>query len=324
MPTLNSVVLIGATELARPLLRAYVRHENVGDVILVDPDPQARAALMADFGIIKHETDDLASALKLARPQWADLCCPAAQRLAYLRQVTEAELDAILERPLAPTAQECDEIIALAEASGRRVMACVPQWFLPAHQRMGGLLTSGEIGEKLAGTVIASGGGADPWQVAHEAITFVQHFLGATEAVYASLSAHGDGEAAERAPATLLLQLELAAGRRASITICSQPALSMWAEERRVLGTEGMLLVRDNPEDEMPLVLFAGADFRPIRVAGPPEVRKWAAREAVLRLADALIAGEPAPVTLEDAREVVAVWEAAQLSAATQARVALG
>jgi len=196
----------------------------------------------------------------------------------------------------------------------------MPQWFLPAHQRMGGLLTSGEAGEKLAGMVIASGGGQDPWHVAHEGIAFLQRFLGDAASVRATLSSPAaTAETVDETgnAVTLLVQLELPWGRQGSITICCQPRLSLWAEERRVFTTEGMLLVRDNPEDEMPLVMFAGSDFRPIRVVNPPQVREWAAREAVMRISDALIAGTPGPVTVQEARQVVAAWEAAQRSAAT-------
>lgn len=324
MPTPITVVLIGAGELVRPHLRAYVRHEDVGDVVLVERDPEARAALRAEFGIIRYEAEDLASALRQVRPGWVDLCCPPQERLAYLREAAQAGLDAIVERPVAATAADCDEMIALAETSGRRVLACMPQWFVPAHQRMGGLLTSGEAGERLAGMVIASGGGQDPWHVAHEGIAFLQRFVGEAEAVRAMLSspAVAGGTAGETDGAlTLLVQLELPSGRQGSITICCQPQLPLWAEERRVFTTEGMLLVRDNPEDEMPLVMFAGSDFRPIRVVNPPQVREWAAREAVMRMTDALIAGTPAPVTVQEARQVVATWEAAQHSAATGERV---
>lgn len=323
-----TVALIGAGETARPHLRAYVRHEDVRDVVLVDPDPAARAALCADFGIIKYEADDLESALKLARPQWADLCCPPVERLGYLRQAVEAGLDAILERPLAGTVEECEEIVAVAQSCERRVMACMPQWFLPAHQRMGGLLTSGEAGEKLAGMVIASGGGEDPWHVVHEAIAFLQRFFGPAGAAYASATAPmapcdtiGSPGGAE--PMALQVQLEFTGGRQAGVVVCYQPDLQTWAEERRLFTTGGMLLVRDNPEDEMPLVMFAGSEFRPIRVLNPPEVRAWAAREAVLRVADALIAGTPAPVGVEDACEVARTWLAARGSAQTRARVVI-
>ena len=323
-----TVALIGAGQTARPHLKAYVWHEQVRDVVLVDPDPVARAALRAEFGIIKHEAEDLASALQLARPQWADLCCRPEERLGYLRQAVEAGLDVIVERPLAATVQDCDEIVALAQASGRRIMACMPQWHLPAHQRLGELLTCSEAGEKLAGMVIASGGGEDPWLAVHEATAFLQHVLGPAQAVYTSVTSPGADEEGVQdptaaGPTVMMVHLEFAGGRQGGITLCVQPEVNTWTEERRVFTTAGMLLVRDNPEDEMPLVAFAGNEFRPIRVLNPPAVREWAAREAVLRLTDALLAGMPAPVTVEDAREVVATWEAARTSAETQTRIVI-
>jgi predicted dehydrogenase len=88
------------------------------------------------------------------------------------------------------------------------------------------------------------------------------------------------------------------------------------------VGTGGSLIMRDNPEDEMPLVALHGADFQAIKVHNPPGVNHYAIAQTVEYFLDCILTGAESEITLAEARAAVATVQAAYESEREGRRVA--
>lgn len=338
------VGLAGAGAIARAHLRAYVRHQQVEAVQVADPCAEARDRLAAEYGILRHSCADLAELLADESLELIDLCTPpelhCEQALAALR----AGKHVIVETPLALTVQDCDEMIQVAAETGRHLFCALNHRWFPAHRRAEEALAAGEIGRPLLGMVAVLGDQRplaadapdwrDSWQQAagttllesgYHAVYMLQRFFGPTSAVTVTtgkLSQLGqETEAGAGADDTCLVALEMESGALCNVVVTYTAAGDRWSEERRLIGSEGSLLIRDNPEDEMPLLAFHQDEFRPLKVINPPEISSWATREAVMSFVDCVLHDKDSDVTLQEARSAVATITAAYDSARDRRRV---
>jgi predicted dehydrogenase len=101
-----------------------------------------------------------AEALADARADAAVLCTPHDRHLADARTAFAAGKHVLLEKPLARTLAEADEIIAGAKAAGRVLMVAEQFHFMPAFRRVKALVDSGRLGALREVHLIARGFGA--------------------------------------------------------------------------------------------------------------------------------------------------------------------
>ncbi|MEN6346142.1 MAG: Gfo/Idh/MocA family oxidoreductase, partial [Armatimonadia bacterium] len=267
------VGLAGAGAVARAHLRAFVRHQQVEAVQVADPCAEARDRLAAEYGILRRSCADLAELLADESLELIDLCTPpelhCEQALAALR----AAKHVIVETPLALTVQDCDEMIQVAAETGRHLYCALNHRWFPAHRRAEEALAAGEIGRPLLGMVAVLGdqrplaadlpNWRDSWQQAagttllesgYHAVYLLQRFFGPTSAVTVTTGklSQPDSEAEVAADDTCLVALEMQSGALCNVVVTYAAAGDRWSEERRLIGSEGSLLIRDNPEDEMP------------------------------------------------------------------------
>ena len=67
------------------------------------------------------------------------------------KRVAEAGKHVLCEKPMAPTLEECDEMIAATKKAGVKFMIAENHRFLPAHQKIKSLLEEGYIGDVYLG-----------------------------------------------------------------------------------------------------------------------------------------------------------------------------
>ncbi len=67
------------------------------------------------------------------------------------KRVAETGKHVLCEKPMAPTLEECDEMIAVTKKAGVKFMIAENHRFLPAHQKIKELLTQGFIGDVYLG-----------------------------------------------------------------------------------------------------------------------------------------------------------------------------
>jgi predicted dehydrogenase len=103
---------------------------------------------------------DYGEALRDARVAGVIICTPHDRHLADARAAFAAGKHVLLEKPLARTLEECDEIIAAAGTAGRVLMVAEQFRFMPAFGRVKSLVDSGRLGALREIHLIARGFGA--------------------------------------------------------------------------------------------------------------------------------------------------------------------
>lgn len=335
------VAVIGAGGIVNPHMDAYVRSPHVQEVHLADPAAAAREAMVARFGIIKHACADYRELLDDPSIQVVDICTPHYLHRPQAIEAMQAGKDVILEKPLALNVAECDEMIAVSRETGRRLFCALCQRRFPAHLKAAELIAKGEIGRPFMGIINIVGnefprmndpdnwkgdwnlaGGGALFDTGYHAVYVLQHFFGPARSVVA-MTPRLVVEPENKADDTSAAALEMDGGVLCNIAVTYAATGDRWSEERRIIGTEGSLLIRDNPEDEMPLVVMHGADFFPVPVHNPPAINGYAIGRTVDHFIDCILTGAESEITLAEARAAVATVQAAYQSERDGVRVTL-
>ncbi|MCI0353245.1 MAG: Gfo/Idh/MocA family oxidoreductase [Acidobacteriales bacterium] len=131
------VAVIGVGAFGRNHARVFSELAKRGDVGLtgvVDSDVARAAAVAGDFATRPFASvSDLLSD-PVARPQAASVAVPTAAHLSASRELMEAGVDVLIEKPLAPSLEEADEIIRIAQRTGRIAQVGQLERFNPAVQ----------------------------------------------------------------------------------------------------------------------------------------------------------------------------------------------
>lgn len=115
--------------------------------VVCDGDADRRAAAVARHGVRSVATfGELVAAGDLD----AVICAtPAAEHAAQARTALLAGKHVMVEKPLALTTRDCDELLALAAARDLRLMTGHTFLYSPAVELLGSLVDSGELGQVL-------------------------------------------------------------------------------------------------------------------------------------------------------------------------------
>ena len=93
--------------------------------------------------------------------------------------------------------------------------------------------------------------------------------------------------------------------------------------EHRIVGTEGALLIRDHPADEVPLMIVQEDSFLPVRVHNPLDVGGYGVQATLDHFIECIVEGREPELTVEEARAALATVLAGYDSERTGQRVAL-
>jgi len=106
---------------------------------IVDHDHARASAVAAEFGSRAFTSID--ELLREAKPQAASVAVPTVEHLSVSRKLMEAGVDVLIEKPLAPSLAEADELIRLAQRNARIGMVGHLERFNPAVRATVPLLT---------------------------------------------------------------------------------------------------------------------------------------------------------------------------------------
>jgi predicted dehydrogenase len=141
------VAVVGAGAFGRNHLRVYRELQQAGYpvelVAVIDPIESARAAAEKQFGVRGFETIEACMAVaraELKRVDAASVCVPTVHHEACARTLMACGIDLLIEKPLAASLAEADEIVALAHDLGRVVQVGHLERFNPALRALRGLL----------------------------------------------------------------------------------------------------------------------------------------------------------------------------------------
>ncbi|MCY3919249.1 MAG: Gfo/Idh/MocA family oxidoreductase [Chloroflexi bacterium] len=142
------LALVGCGNIARAHWRGIRYHAPLVEVTaVVDADP-ARAAAMAERSGAPA-FPSLSAALAEGDFDAVDLMLPHDLHEPAAIAAFEAGKHVALEKPMAPTLDACERIMAAAEASGRVFMVAEQSQFWPDAIRIGELLAAGAIGDVI-------------------------------------------------------------------------------------------------------------------------------------------------------------------------------
>ncbi|MGH9531449.1 MAG: Gfo/Idh/MocA family protein [Terriglobales bacterium] len=135
------VAVVGVGAFGRNHARVY--HElaqqdgNVELVAVVDADPTRAAAIAGEFGAQTFASiEDLKGKVEAA-----SVAVPTVEHLEVARTLMQAGVDVLIEKPLATTLAEADELIRLAKQTGRIGQVGHLERFNPAVRATAGIVT---------------------------------------------------------------------------------------------------------------------------------------------------------------------------------------
>lgn len=331
--------LIGLGGISRSHLNGFARTGDFAPLVAVCDRDAARAEAVAAATGAKAYTDYREL---LADPAVQAIDAPLPHNLHF--EVAGAALEAgkhvLLEKPMAPTVAECDALIALARKKGLTLGVSENTPFVAAYVEVERMLKAGELGDirlvrtliygsevdrlldttnwkgRVAGTV----GGAI-FDAGPHTFYLLKWLFGPVASVQAIANKLVDVSQVE--------DNGIVSGRLASGAIFTSEftftAEIPWGERLEIYGSKGSLVI-DQLLDP-PMVHYrsksdtghavAAVPYRPDREEHDHEGWKALSIAAgVVAFARAVSEGAPAPVTPEDARDAIAVCEAAYRSVA--------
>jgi len=136
------VAVVGAGAFGRNHLRVYRELEQAGFPValaaVVDPDEGARVAAEAKYGVPVYAT--IEECLAAGRLDVASVCVPTVHHAECARELLSAGVDLLIEKPLAASVAEADEIVRLTHELGRVVQVGHLERFNPAVRAVRELL----------------------------------------------------------------------------------------------------------------------------------------------------------------------------------------
>ena len=119
--------------------RDLAQKGEVEFVGVVDFDTARASAVAGEFGTRAFTSVD--ELLREAKPDAASVAVPTVEHLNVARKLMEAGVDVLIEKPLAPSLAEADELIRLAQRTSRIGMVGHLERFNPAVRATSPLLT---------------------------------------------------------------------------------------------------------------------------------------------------------------------------------------
>jgi predicted dehydrogenase len=141
------IAVVGAGAFGRNHLRVYRELEQAGYPVeltaVIEPNDAARTAAETKFGVRGFATIEecmKAARAELKRVDAASVCVPTVHHAACARELMACGIDLLIEKPVAASLTDADEIVALAHELGRVVQVGHLERFNPAVRALRGLL----------------------------------------------------------------------------------------------------------------------------------------------------------------------------------------
>ena len=326
---MTGVALVGLGDIGQVHLRALRGSARVRLVALCDRDP----ALLQDSASEEDITEEFSELLGRDDVDLVDICLPHDLHAPLAIMALEAGKHVLLEKPMAMTVAECDDVLAAAREADRHVGVSHNQLFYEPHRILAQMIESGRVGKvRSIRARLAIGGSygawrADPVQAGGGLLidagvhrVYVMQMLGGpVVAVSAVMDRPGE-------EASFSVALEFADGTIGTIDATYEGPAGLFDDQVELVGSEAIV--------EVP-----GCEAHFEGFATGPQLRVWQGGrwsdhdvsdtwdDSVIRSVEAAVSavddGRPPPVDGNAGRETVRVIEAAYQSARTGQKIAL-
>lgn len=142
---------IGAGYFSGYQYEAWSRMSDVDIVALCNRKVEKSKALMDEYGIPRHYTD-YRQMIDAEKPDFVDIITPPDTHLEMCKYAAERGVNVLCQKPLAPTIEDCREIVRICKENGVRFMANENFRWQPWYREIKRLLDAGEIGQLFSMT----------------------------------------------------------------------------------------------------------------------------------------------------------------------------
>ena len=115
------VVIVGCGNMGSSHARAYKRLDGFELVGLVDRSPEARSRLAAELGVAE-QFDNLETAITATDAQAVAICTYPDTHAEFANKSLNAGLDVFVEKPLAESVEQAEQVVSLAKEKGKKVV----------------------------------------------------------------------------------------------------------------------------------------------------------------------------------------------------------
>jgi UDP-N-acetylglucosamine 3-dehydrogenase len=321
IPTPLGVGIVGLGEIGQIHLQGFLRADGARVAAVTDLDAELAASTAAAAGAVAHP--DLEALLADAAVDVVSVCLPHRLHKPVALAAIAAGKHVLLEKPLALTVEECDEIIAAAEAAGVKVGVQHNQLYYPAHVRARELLAAGDLGDPVHLRLrLGIGGKLGGWRAEPQQTGGGLLFDAGVHRFYVARDLFGEivevSAMVDRGPEEgedhAIVSLRFASGALGVIDANYRCPPGAFDDAIEIVGTEAMLYV-SGCEAEFegfrtgPALRRYDGTWSDVRVPGGDWIDSVAA--SIADFVQAVASGAEPPVSARDGRDVVALIRAA-------------
>ncbi|HSZ70471.1 MAG TPA: Gfo/Idh/MocA family oxidoreductase [Solirubrobacteraceae bacterium] len=312
--------VVGLGEIGQVHMRGFQHAPEVARVRAVtDLDPALRRAAASATGAAERAT--LAELLGDERVDALSVCVPHSLHREVALAAIAAGKHVLLEKPMAVTAAECEEIVVAAARAGVRVGVSHNQLFYPPHVRACQLLHSGALGRPLLLRMrLGIGGKLGGWRADSAASGGGLLFDAGVHRFYLAralcgevceIAAMADAPRARGEDLAVVL-LRFASGALGTIEVNYHCPRGAFDDAIEICASAGILYISGCEADYEgfrtgPALRRYDGAWHEERVA--PGGWEESVHASVQAFARALVQGEPPPVDGDEGRAVVALIE---------------
>src|SRR6185436_14968174 len=143
----TKVALLGAGFIADIHFESYHRFVPDAEVVAVFSRSGKRAAEFAKKRGIPRSSDNLEQVITESGCDVVDICIPNCLHHRAVLAAAKAGKHIVIEKPIAMTLEEADEMIAVCKQANRKLMYAEELCFAPKYERTRKLVSEGAIGK---------------------------------------------------------------------------------------------------------------------------------------------------------------------------------
>jgi predicted dehydrogenase len=140
------VGLIGVGEISVEHAKGYAARKDARITAIADINLSAAKSAAERYGA-KQYYSDYHQLLLDPNVDVVDICIPHSLHSAAVVSAAEAGKHVLVQKPMAITLDECDQMISAARKAGVKLMVNHNQIFYPPYQELRRMITSGELGQ---------------------------------------------------------------------------------------------------------------------------------------------------------------------------------
>ena len=137
-----NIGLIGCGGIANGHMSVYQKTENATVVAVSDTNLEKARIFAEKYGIGKYFSD-YADLLEIKDLDYVDICTPTSTHALIACDAAKSGHNILVEKPMARSTNECDEMILKSKKSGVKLCVCHNQIFFPSVKHAKSLVDSG-------------------------------------------------------------------------------------------------------------------------------------------------------------------------------------